>query len=168
LLNYNEIEDGDKIAVDTIKVKDKENFNFLSYITFIICYLLVLFASIAVGLFIFNMLKMHLNKVKMNIGTFKAIGMGNNESRNIYFKIIFIFIIGSIGVGILSAFGVGFLANYILTNSMTLDKDLSFFTLNHFNTYITILVILLSTIAISWITINKILSKSPGDLIYNR
>jgi len=36
------------------------------------------------------------------------------------------------------------------------------------NTYVTIAVVLLLSLFISWRTINAILSKSPGDLIYNR
>lgn len=166
--NFNNREDVDKIVVDTVKVKDKENFNFLSKITYIICYLLVLFATIAVCLFIFNIIKMHLNKVKMNIGTFKAIGMGDNESRNIYFQIILMFIIISLLIGLIVSSVVGLTVNYFLMGKMLADAKTSFYVVNHLNTYITIFVMLTSTLLISWVTINKILMKSPGDLIYNR
>jgi hypothetical protein len=44
----------------------------------------------------------------MNLGTFKAVGLGNNVSRNIYFSIILIFIFGSLIVSIFLASMVGF------------------------------------------------------------
>jgi ABC-type lipoprotein export system ATPase subunit len=64
------------IVVDLSKIKEKEHFLFLSSVALIVSYIIIIFGSISVSLFIFNLLKMHLNKVKMNIGTFKAIGLG--------------------------------------------------------------------------------------------
>lgn len=166
--NFNKKEDNDKIMVDTVKIKDKENFNYLSKVTFIICYLLLLFAAIAVCLFIFNMIKSHLNKVKMNIGTFKAIGLGDAESRNIYFKIIFMFVMASIVIGLMAAVLVGSAANYFLMQQMVSDAKSSFFIVNHFNTYTAVIVMVVSSLIISWKTISKMLMRTPGDLIYNR
>jgi ABC-type antimicrobial peptide transport system permease subunit len=148
---------------------DKENFLFLSTITYIVAYLIIIFGSISVSLFIFNLLKMHLNKVKMNIGTFKAIGLGNNESRNIYFVIICLFVISSLIMGFLLALGVGFFIDYFLASEVSVEQGVvSYFNMFTLNTVIAIIVFILSSMLVSWFTINRILSKSPGDLIYNR
>lgn len=166
---YNHKDQDDLIEVDMTKVVDKENFLFLSTITYIVAYLIIIFGSISVSLFIFNLLKMHLNKVKMNIGTFKAIGLGNNESRNIYFSIVFMFVISSLVIGFLLAMGVGFVINYFLTSEVKLEQGVvSYFKMFSWNTVIAVTIFIASSMIVSWITINRMLSKSPGDLIYNR
>lgn len=166
---YNPKEQDDLIEVDMSKVADKENFLFLSTITYIVAYLIIIFGSISVSLFIFNLLKMHLNKVKMNIGTFKAIGLGNDESRNIYFSIIFMFVISSLILGFLIAMCIGFLINGILTLDASVEQGVvSYFNMLSWNTAVAIAIFITSSMIVSWITINRMLSKSPGDLIYNR
>ena len=165
---FNDKDDKATIEVDTSKVIEKENFYFLSTITYIIAYLVILFGTITVSLFLFNLLKLHLNKVKMNIGTFKAIGLNNSESLNIYFSIIFVFIISGIIVSVLSAYLVGNGVDFILKSKAGVEQDISYFQLWNLNTLVAIGVIIVSGIIISWSTIRSILSKSPGDLIYNR
>lgn len=163
-----QIEQNNVIEVDASRVKDKENFNFLSSTALIISYLIIIFGSISVSLFIFNLLKMHLNKVKMNIGTFMAIGLGNNESRNIYFIIIVLFIF--IGIIVSSAFAwvLGYIINYYLSGYLALEEGVNYFNMLSWNTVIAITFFVCSSMFVSWITINRMLSKSPGDLIYNR
>lgn len=166
--DFNNNESAAKIEVDITKVTDKENFDFLSTVTNIIAYLLVLFGTVSIALFLFNLLKMHLSKVKMNLGTFKAVGLGNNVSRNIYFSIILIFIFGSLIVSIFLASMVGFGLNKLIETYFSVEKGFEYFKIYHNNTFFTIFFILLISSIVSWLTITKILSKSPGDLIYNR
>ena len=169
--NFSEIANtkNDKVRfdVDDTKVKEKENIDFLSNILKIISYLLILFSAFAVCLFIINLLKTHLSKVKMNIGTFKAIGLSNKEARNIYFYIILFFVSVALTVGFLLAYGCGYLLNGFLTSNMHME-DVSYFKIFDRNTYLTIVVILFSSISCCWLIINNMLSKTPGDLIYNR
>jgi ABC-type lipoprotein export system ATPase subunit len=165
---FNKKEDSDQIELDVTKVKEKENFNFLSKVTGIISWLLVVFSTLAVGLFIFNILKSHLNKVKMNIGTFKAIGLADGEARNIYVMIIFAFIAIATALSLLAASGCGYLLNSILTQNLKVEQDVNYFKILDPNTLFALGIILLSSFAISWLTIRRILSKTPGDLIYNR
>jgi ABC-type lipoprotein export system ATPase subunit len=161
-------ESSSKIEVDITKVTDKENFEFLSTVTNIIAYLLVLFGTVAIALFLFNLLKMHLSKVKMNLGTFKAIGLGNDVSRNIYFLIIIVFIACSLLVSILLSSAVGMALDKLIASMLSVEKDFAYFKIYHPNTFFTIFFIFLISAIVSWATISKILSKSPGDLIYNR
>jgi len=156
-----------KIEIDTTKVAEKENFDFLSHITYIISFLLIFFSAFAVCLFILNLLKTHLSKVKMNIGTFKAIGLTNKEARNIYFYIILLFVTSALVISFLLACISGVFLDGILTSSMHMEK-VNYFKIFDFNTYLTIFIILFSSISCCWLIINSMLSKTPGDLIYNR
>ncbi|MEO6548443.1 MAG: ATP-binding cassette domain-containing protein [Ferruginibacter sp.] len=166
----------DIIQVDDAKVKEKENYLFLSNVTKIISCLLVIFSALAVCLFIINLLKSHLLKVKMNIGTFKAIGLTDKESQDIYFKITLVFIGVAAIVSFTLASIIGSIINLFLS-STSYDKNIRYFRLVDFSdlfsvinliTFLTVLVIFVSTIIMSRLTIRTILSKTPGDLIYNR
>jgi len=158
----------DIIEVDISKVKEKENFNFLSNVTSIISYLLVVFSTIAVGLFLYNLLKLHLLKVKMNIGTFKAIGLSDKEAKSIYFNIIMFFICLSITIGLVIASIIGLALDKILSENLAVEKGINYFKIIDVNTFITVLIIFITSTIIVRSTINNILSKTPGDLIYNR
>ncbi|MCY7363060.1 MAG: FtsX-like permease family protein, partial [Ignavibacteria bacterium] len=167
---FNEANESDRntIEADTSKIKEKENFYFLSKITYIIAYLVILFGTITVSLFLFNLLKLHLNKVKMNIGTFKAIGLSNKESLSIYFNIIIRFIFTGIIFSLIISFALGTAIDIILQSTQHLEKEDAYFKLMDINTLVAISIVLVFAIVISWRTISSILSKSPGDLIYNR
>ena len=168
LNSHEEIRSGGVLEVDIAKVKEKENFMFLSGITSIISFILILFATVSVTLFIYNLLKMHLLKVKMNIGTFKAFGLSNHAASNIYFIIIVRFLVISLALSLLLAFGFGFLLDKILPYIQNLESGESYFKLWYHFTWITVGLILITTLTVSWFTIRNILSKTPGDLIYNR
>lgn len=166
--NFNKKEENAKIEVDISKVKEKENFNFLSKVTKIISVLLVLFSMVAVSLFIINLLKAHLSKVRMNIGTFKAIGLGNNESRNIYFQIIVLFVFLSVSIAFFLAWGVGLALDKSLTANLVVEQGISYFKMLDLNTWVTMGVILSTSGVVSWIITTQMLNRTPGDLIYNR
>lgn len=156
------------IEVDVNKVTEKENFNFLSKVTIIISSLLVIFSILAIVLFVSNLLVSHLSKVKMNIGTFKAIGLPDSEARNIYFMIIFFFVISSVAIALILASLVGYLTNLIFTQQAQVDQGIRYFKIIDIKTGLALLSILLFSFLVSWATIKKILNKTPGDLIYNR
>ncbi len=155
------------LEVDMGKVQEKKNFMFISKLATIVAYIIILFGSIAVSLFVFNMLKMHLSKVKMNIGTFKAFGLLNSDAQLIYFTIILLFATIAMATAFLFAYVIGSICNYALTQKMQIEAG-NYFKLFDLFTTITIVLILISTTIVSWITIKYLLNKTPGDLIYNR
>lgn len=167
-LNDDDLRKSNRIEVEQNTVKEKKNFLFLSNVTVVISFILILFATASIGLFVYNLVRSHLNKVKMNLGTFKAIGLSDRESISIYFKIILVFMmIGTIS-GLVLSYAAGRLINMVLLLSVKSDTDMSYFELFHANTLIAFLIVLITALVISFVTIRKILSKSPGDLIYNR
>ena len=104
----------------------------------------------------------------MNIGTFKAIGLGNNESRNIYFQIIVLFVFLSVSIAFFLAWGVGLALDKSLTANLVVEQGISYFKMLDLNTWVTMGVILSTSGVVSWIITTQMLNRTPGDLIYNR
>ncbi len=168
---YNTEDDKDKASIiepDLGVIQDKENFEFLANITKTTSGIIILLSTVAVCLFIFNMLKMHLAKVRMNIGTFTATGLSNVAAQLIYFEIILLFVLVSLIISIAAASGVGYLADSLLSRHMVVEQNISYFKINGLLTYLSVGLILVFSLLISYLTIRQMLSKSPGDLIYNR
>lgn len=166
--NHQRLSVSEPIEVDIAQIKEKENFNFLSKITKIVAWLLVGFGAICVSLFIFNLLKMHLSKVKMNIGTLKAFGLNNDKAQSIYFRIVLNFLFWSLILGLIAALLLGYGVDLFLNDKVVREEGVSYFTLWHSNTFITLIILIIVALSVSRFTIRSILSKLPGDLIYGR
>ncbi len=156
------------IEVDITQIIEKENFDFLSRITKIVAFLLVGFGLISISLFVFNLLKMHLSKVQRNIGTLKAFGLGNKEAQSIYFNIIVRFLLKSLVLGLLITCLTGYGIDLILQLKMNTVEQIAYFRLIHLNSIVALILIIVVVLWVSRFTIRRILSKSPGDLIYGR
>jgi ABC-type lipoprotein export system ATPase subunit/ABC-type antimicrobial peptide transport system permease subunit len=154
--------------VDMGKVQEKENFLFLYNIARIVSYIVILFGSMAISLFIFNLLKMHLSKVKMNIGTFKAFGLHNHDAQFIYFTIIIVFTVLSLFCSFVLSYGIGSIVDVSLAKQLKVETGVVYYKLFDFFTLLTVVIVGCSTIIVSWFTIRRMLHKTPGDLIYNR
>ena len=122
----------------------------------------------AISLFIFNLLKMHLSKVKMNIGTFKAFGLLNQDAQFIYFSIIIAFTVISLCCAFGLAYTIGFVVDIFLAKKLQVEAGVGYFKLIYSYTFVTVIIIGISTTVVSWITIRQMLNKTPGNLIYNR
>lgn len=136
--------------------------------TFLIAALLIVFAILAISFFISNLLKTHLNKVKMNIGTYKAFGLSDKESQQIYLQIMLRFILIGLFISFVVAYVSGNLIGKMFEKSLNIDDKPEYFRIFDLQTYILLGIIILVTVAVSYVNINRILSKTPGDLIYNR
>ena len=156
------------IDIDSGAIKEKKNFLYMSNMTYLITFLLIVFAVLSISLFISNILRSHLSKVKMNIGTYKAFGLSDNESKNIYLSIMLRFIVISLIGAFVIAFALSFVLNIWLTGYFKVEGHDKYFALFESKTYGFIALIITITLIVSYVNINKILSKTPGDLIYNR
>ena len=166
--NLNEKKSAGKIEMDESQIKEKENFNFLNNITLAVSYLIIMFGCLALSIFIFNLLRNHLQKVTMNIGTFKAMGLSNSRALRIYFVIIAVFVFSGIIFSFLFVGGLGKLINTYLSSILNVEGSVEYFRLMDIKTLWSITIFLVVSLFVSWLTIKKILSKTPGDLIYNR
>jgi len=167
LHSFNARSDASPIQVDSAHIVEKQNFRMMSNITLIISVLLLLFAIICISLFISNILKMHLNKVRMNIGTFKAFGLGNSETRGIYLTIMACFISLCMIISFCIAMPAGIFLDDFLAARYALEEHTAYFLADR-NVFFVFVFIFLTAMLVSWYHIRKLLSRSPGDLIYNR
>ncbi|MFN8697793.1 MAG: ATP-binding cassette domain-containing protein [Flavobacteriales bacterium] len=165
---FNTEDDLSLIEMDITKVREKENYNFMSKITLVISWLVIIFGSLSIGLFIFNLLKMHLSKVSTTLGTFKAFGLPDRQATGIYFAIIFRFLLIAFVVAAAGAIGLGYALNALLHQIFILEFGIDYFLINHANTYLTIFIMIATAFGVSWFTIRQILNRTPGDLIYRR
>jgi ABC-type lipoprotein export system ATPase subunit len=165
---YNDADAQSIIEIDITKVREKENFNFMSNMTRIISWLLIFFSALSIGLFLFNLLKMHLARVKPTLGTFKAFGLKDAAMRNIYLFVILRFIATAIVVSVVMAFGLGYALDALLHRYITIEEGVEYFQMVHVNTALTLGIIVVTTVAVAVLTIRNLLRQSPGDLIYGR
>jgi lipoprotein-releasing system ATP-binding protein len=161
-------QEGNLFQADLSRVREKENFYFLSAVAYIISFLVLLFGILSITMFVANMLISHLSRITMNIGTFKAFGLGDNTAFKIYFVLVLQFLLIGVIVAFFMAFGFGNLINFALKESMFAQENIQFFRLFDWRTELAIGVVLLFGILAAWQTIRRMLNKSPGDLIYNR
>lgn len=148
------------IEISMAQVESKENFALVSRLTFIISVVLFFFGTASIVFFVDSLLKTHLQKVKTNLGTFKAFGLDNNFLVSTYLKIILVFL----SIASVTAF---LLSTLVIIAEEFLMKE-SYFNL--FNGWVLLAIVVLFIISLlqSRQTIRRILTHTPGDLIYNR
>jgi hypothetical protein len=161
-------EQTDNFQIDMSKVKEKKNYLFLSKVAIITSFFLVFFSTSAISLFVYFLLSAHLNKVKMNIGTFLAIGLSAKKVRRIYFSIILKFILSALIISAALSFVLGELINFIIKTNVKTDDGMKYFVFFDWITAATFFIVLIISLIVSRFTIRNILFKSPGDLVYNR
>ena len=160
-----------EIQIDMAQVVAKENYNFVTKLTRIISLILIGFSILSICLFLANLLRNHLEKIRMNIGTFKAFGLPIKVLQKIYIQAIFTVIIlamfFSLFIGWL--FGVsGGMRGILFLFKAPLENGEHYFQLLHFWTLLCVILILGVSLLVLYWTAQKIFRKTPGDLIYGR
>jgi ABC-type lipoprotein export system ATPase subunit len=160
-------EDAD-IRLEMSKIEQMKNYNFVSKLTGIMSIILIGFSVLMINIFLSNILSTHLNKIKKNIGTFKAFGI---DIKRIYIGMMYIFVLMPLVLALALAAVVGYAGSVYfiikLLSPFAVEKDLYF---DLFNSYTLISVVVMAIVnyyAFSLI-INRIFKQTPGDLIYDR
>ena len=107
----------------------------------------------------------------MNIGTFKAFGLDNNTLKVIYLQLLipFIFLCIIVALSLSYVFGILGGIRFILNClNITLEQGQHYFRLNNIWTYISIIIVMISSFFILIRTANSILTQTPGDLVNDR
>lgn len=159
------------LRIDIAQIEAKENYNYVTKLTLIISFILIIFSVLVISMFVSNILSRHLDKIRPNIGTFKAFGLSNNALLGIYLTLTFWFIISAMSLAyffsaIFGSFG-GIRLGLSLVNA-TIEAGETYFHI--FNVWLltAIVMVLFSSIAVVYLVANRILRQTPGDLIYNR
>jgi hypothetical protein len=151
-----------ELVVEMSKVKDKENFIAISILTIVMASMLLIFSVISVGLFVFNLLKTHLDKIKPNLGTFKAFGLSNRDLQSIYKGIVRRFYLRALISGYACATIIEVLISRLFFNQLKVFHLVNLYT---------ICSIIVVWVIVEWVfsrTSKTILINTPGDLIYGR
>lgn len=163
-----------ELEIEMSQINSKENFQSVSVMAITLSIVMVIFAVVCILLFIVNLLQSYFQKVKRNIGTFKAFGISNRELRRVYMTImlalvgvsvtaslVFVTLIQLIlpVLGIVKGEGFGYL-------SLWYCDVISFFP--PLICVAAIVIVMVSAAVTVRLVMNKLLSATPGDLIYDR
>jgi hypothetical protein len=149
------------IEIEMDQVEEKENFDIVSSLTVFTSVILLLFGISSVVLFITNLLKSHLGAIRANLGTLQAFGLSNKFIERIYLKIIFTFLILSVGLASLLALVIDAAEGFLM-------KDESLFSFVNFWIFIAIAGLMSVSLWFSSVTIHRLMDDTPGNLIYER
>lgn len=154
-----------KIEIDMSQINAKENFNAVSLMANILSWTMIVFAIICIILFIVNLLQSYFQKVKRNLGTFKAFGIGNYELIAIYVLIM----IATILVSVLISLGIAWLVQVLLPLfGLLKDGAFNYLSLWSAKTICSVLIIITASMVTVYAVMHNLLKATPGDLIYDR
>ncbi len=157
--------DNFNVQIEMSQINSKENFNAVSVMANILSLAIIVFAIICIIMFIVNMLQSYFQKVKRNLGTFKAFGMGTNELIHVYVLILLAIIVSAIII----ALAITWLLQIILPLFGVLkDGQFNYLSLWSVKTLICIVIVIVSTVLTVRIVMKRLLKQTPGDLIYDR
>ena len=154
-----------KVSIEMSQINAKENFNAVSLLANILSWSMIVFAIICIILFIVNLLQSYFQKVKRNLGTFKAFGISNAELISVYVLIMI--------TTVLAAICMSLSLTYIVELSLQLLGVLKEGTFSYLNlwsakTFCSVVIILAASVATVYLVMHKLLKTTPGDLIYDR
>lgn len=161
----NFVKDQYKVKIDMSQINAKDNFNAVSIMANILSWAIVVFAIVCIILFVVNLFKSYFQKVKRNLGTFKAFGMSNMELISVYMMIMAATIIVAIIIALLITFAV---QESLLLCGILKDGVYSYLSLASIKTVLAVLIIVGASVYTVYAVMNKLLKATPGDLIYDR
>lgn len=152
------------IQMELEQVRTMENFVAVTQMASILSGAMVLFSIICIIMFMVNMLQNYFQKVKRNIGTFKAFGMNGRELISVYILLLIMIVFAAVIIALLLTWTL-----QVLLPLFGIEKDgFNYLSLWHSTTYVATIVIFLATVCTVVIVMTRLLSQTPGDLIYDR
>ena len=154
-----------RINIEMSQINTKENFNEVSIMANILSWTMIVFAIICIMLFVVNLLQSYFQKVKRNLGTFKAFGMSNLRLISVYLLIL----IATIGVAmVIALIAIVFLENVLPLFGLVKEGTFGYLTLWSGKTLCSVVVIILAFVFTVYVVMKRQLRHTPGDLIYDR
>lgn|GEM_PF-2842103 len=152
------------IKLEMTNIEAKENFNVVQSMGVGLSLSLIIIAVVFISVFIYFMLKSHLEKIQLNLGTFKAFGISTVFINCVYSSIIGSMIIVSYLLAVLGSFVVSYIAGFFGEIGEGYPWIDIFNSMNVWLIFISIVFALIC----SFIIVNMRLKHTPGDLIYDR
>lgn len=152
------------VQLDMAQVASKENFQAVTVIARILSAAIVIFAIVCIIMFLVNMLQGYFQKVQRNIGTFKAFGMNARELIMVYIFILVMIVC----TAMVMALAVTWLIQLVLPLLGVEKNGFNYLSLWNGTTLVAACIILFSTVFTVIQVMSRMLSRTPGDLIYDR
>ncbi len=152
------------VKIDMTQIDAKNNFSIISRLGNSLSIAIVVISIAFIVIFLINLFRSHFEKVKKNIGTFKAFGLGNNSLIRVYMSVLSYMILTALISAFLSTIAFQYVTALIgiLNEGEPIIDVLSDITL-----YSMLATIIIALLAIYY-TVGKLLKSTPGDLIYER
>lgn len=154
-----------QLQIEMSQVNSKENFNAVSTMANILTLALLLFSIMSIVIFIVNLMQSYFQKVRKNLGTFKAFGISTRELMKAYIAIIVVIVVTALTIALTFTEIVELLLRVL---GIMKDGTYSWLILWNANTLFAVIVILLSTVVSVLIVMRRLLQQTPGNLIYDR
>lgn len=156
--NYN-------VEIEMSQVSSKENFNAVSVMANILSWAMIVFSMVCIIMFIVNMLQSYFQKVKRNMGTFKAFGISSSELINVYVLILLVIVISAIIISL----SVTWLIQLLLpVLGLLKDGQFNYLALWNMKTVWSVIIVIVATVVTVRVVMSRLLRQTPGDLIYDR
>ena len=152
------------VQLDMAQVASKENFQAVTVIARILSAAIVIFAIVCIIMFLVNMLQGYFQKMQRNIGTFKAFGMNARELIMVYVLILVMIVC----TAMVMALAVTWLVQLVLPLLGVEKNGFNYLSLWNGTTLVAACIILFSTVFTVIRVMSRMLSRTPGDLIYDR
>lgn len=154
-----------EIDIEMSQINAKENFNEVSIMANILSWTMIVFAIVCIILFIVNLLQSYFQKVKRNLGTFKAFGISNYELIMVYVLIMMATICASI---VISLSITWIIQEFISLLGIQKDGMYDYLEMWSSKTFWSVVVIILASVYTVYTVMKNLLKDTPGDLIYDR
>lgn len=157
--------DNFNVQIEMSQVNSKENFNAVSVMANILSIAMMIFSIICIIMFIVNMLQSYFQKVKHNLGTFKAFGMGTSELIRVYVLILLTIVISAILIALITTWAIQLILPLL---GIMKDGEFNYLSLWSFKTLLCVVIVIVATFITVRIVMKRLLRQTPGDLIYDR
>ena len=157
--------DAYRVQLEMAQVSSKENFNAVSVMANILSWAMIVFSMVCIIMFIVNMLQSYFQKVRRNLGTFKAFGISSGALIKVYVLIILAIIVAAIVIALAAAWLVQVLLPLV---GVLKDGTFNYLSLWSVKTVVSVLVMIVATVVTVVAVMRKLLRRTPGDLIYDR
>ena len=153
------------IDIDMSQINAKENFNAVSLMANVLSWTMIVFAIVCIILFIVNLLQSYFQKVKRNLGTFKAFGISNGELISVYVLIMMAIIVSAILISLSASW---FVEGFMWLVGIEKEAGFGYLALWSSKTVVSIFIIVLASVYTVYVVMRNLLKDTPGDLIYDR
>ena len=156
-----------KYKIDMSKVENLKNLARVQQMGNTLSFCILLIVIIFISVFIYFLLNTHFQKIQRNLGTFKAFGVSESMIRRVYLLIIYNLIISAYVIAFAVSWSISFIVNTFTPITDDKGQYAIFDCIVWQNAALLLLTLAFATLT-TILVVRRLLSHTPGDLIYNR